>query len=95
MKIAKATIDRHMMTVFGPRNEILFRFALGQAKEKGIEKLTDKIVQVREGRFLTTFNSVGRVIERRIEQPKPDKGRYRPTLKVRETGHTFFVRQAA
>ena len=83
------------MTVFGPRNEILFRFALGQAKEKGIEKQTDKIVQVREGRFLTTFNGLGRVIERRMQQPKPDKGRCRPTVKVCETGHTLVVRQAA
>ena len=95
MKIAKATIHRHMMTVFGSRNEILFRFALGQAKEKGIEKLTEQIVQVREGRFLTTFNGAGRVIERRMQQPKPDKGGYRPTAKVCETGHTLFMRQAA
>ncbi len=95
MKIAKANIHRHMMTVFGPRNEILFRFAIGQAKEKGIEKLTEQIVQVREGRFLTTFNGVGRVIERRMQQPKPYKGGYRPTVKVCETGHTLFLRQAA
>ena len=66
-----------------------------EAKEKGIEKQTDKIVQIREGRFLTTFNGVGRVIERRMQQPKPDKGGYRPTVKVCETGHTLFMRQAA
>jgi hypothetical protein len=95
MKIAKATIHRHMMTVFGPRKEVLFKFALRQVEENGIEKQTDKIVQIREGRFLTTFNGVGRVIERRMQQPKPEKGRCRPTVKVCETGHTLFVRQAA
>ena len=84
-----------MMTVSGPRNERLFQFALGQAKEKSIEKLTEEIVQVREGRFLTTFNGLGQVIERRMQQPKPNTCGDRPTVKVCEKVHTMFTRQAA
>ena len=95
MKIAQANVKDGVISVLGPRNRLLFQLTIRQEKDHGIAKVTDHLVQVREGRLLTTFDWLGRVIERRIEKEKPTNSSSLSVGSVPTRSHSRLMLQAA